>query len=432
MKRSDTRIHQIELLLTLDYLLNYTDVDHPATQQDICRHARDFGLKYEAGKPGNDVRRQRIGDCLQWLQSICYKFENTDKIPFVINTTDSGKFYVEEKNHLNEDQIIKILAAVMNDKYTQDEDTDLLITKLLDSLSNVHNRVYLKDEVNKLNKGVKKYNFQASRKIRLVNKAFNEKKMIKIRFDIYDSNGVDIHTFDFWYRVYKIKEYKNKPHAILIPIYTSNIIFFDGYLFDTIENLNIPKLPDKDVLCEDFEPNRDLDKLFREKSKYAKRHYDSPEELINESVMPLGDVAYKTSFYFGKNLLKFVKPSFEEYFSINLPIIGCTSFDVIDSKDIDPEKDKKDLIIPHPLKSGEDPKYYVVNISINPGAFISWLVSDANGNGFNISDMLEVVGPKRINNALYDYYISHAKRMMKHLRPEDIECINKSTDRYLK
>ena len=54
MALSDTRIHQIELLLTLDYLLRFTDEDHPATQQDICRHATDFGLKYDAkAKSGN-------------------------------------------------------------------------------------------------------------------------------------------------------------------------------------------------------------------------------------------------------------------------------------------------------------------------------------------------------------------------------------------
>ena len=74
MKRTEAQTHFIELLLTLDYLLNYTDENHPATQQDICRHAKDFGLKYDSKNPvGNDVRRQRIGDCLQFLQSICNK-----------------------------------------------------------------------------------------------------------------------------------------------------------------------------------------------------------------------------------------------------------------------------------------------------------------------------------------------------------------------
>ena len=50
MAHSDTRIHQIELLLTLDYLLNYTDEFNPATQIDICEHARKYGLKFDKNK----------------------------------------------------------------------------------------------------------------------------------------------------------------------------------------------------------------------------------------------------------------------------------------------------------------------------------------------------------------------------------------------
>ena len=260
---SDTRIHQIELLLTLDYLLRFTDEDHPATRENICRHATDFGLKYDAkAKSGNDVRRQRISDCLKFLMDVTTKFP--EEVPFVLETTPSGKYYIDQKNYLSEEQIIKILAAVQNDKYTQDEDTEFLIERLLDSLSNVYNRDHYKNELNKLKKGVKKYNFATNRKIRLVNKAFNDGKMLKIRWQIRDKNKVDIHVYDFWYRVYKIKEYRNKPYAILIPIYTGDIIFFKGFIFDTIENLNIPKGPDKDVLCDDFDEKRDLDKLFRE------------------------------------------------------------------------------------------------------------------------------------------------------------------------
>ena len=53
-------IHQVEMLLTLDYLLHYTDEKHPATQIDICEHAKEFGLKYDKNsEKGNQVRRQR-------------------------------------------------------------------------------------------------------------------------------------------------------------------------------------------------------------------------------------------------------------------------------------------------------------------------------------------------------------------------------------
>lgn len=428
MGNSDTRIHQIELLLTLDYLLRFTDENHPATQQDICRHANGFGLKYDAkAKKGNDVRRQRIGDCLRFLMEVTTKF--SDVVPFVLEVTKSGKYYIEQKYYLSEEQILKILAAVQNDKFTKDEDTDFLIERLLDSLSNIHNRSYYKNELKKLKKGVNKYNFATSRKIRLVNKAFTEGKMLKIRFKIRGFKSPDIYFYDFWYRVYKIKEYRNKLYALLIPIDTKDFIFFKGYIFDTIENLNIPDGSDKEVLCADFDENRDLEKLFREKSKYAKKNYDSLERMIEENKMPISGEAIRTSFYVRKPFLKFVKRSYEEFFSTKFASVSCTSFDINDLKNIDPNDNQADYIIPHPLKEGEDPKYFVVNTYIDPDAFMSWLVSDVHGNGhINISDMVVVVGPKMINKKLYNFYFNHAKKYIKELNLDIGEQITKLTD----
>ena len=91
MGHSDTKIHQIELLLTLDYLLRFTDENHPASQQDICRHANDFGLRYDSkAKSGNDVRRQRIAGCLKFLMDVTNKFPA--EVPFILETTASGKY----------------------------------------------------------------------------------------------------------------------------------------------------------------------------------------------------------------------------------------------------------------------------------------------------------------------------------------------------
>ena len=432
MKLSDTRIHQIELLLTLDYLLRFTDEKHPATQQDICRHANNFGLKYDSKeKRGNDVRRQRIADCLKFLMEITTKFP--DEAPFILERKDSGKYYIEQKNYLNEDQIIKILAAVENDKYTKDEDTDYLIERLLDSLSNVYNREYFKKELDKFSNRVWKYNTETNRKIRVVNKAYNESKMLKIRYEIRPMSGKGAALkFDCWYRVYKIKEFNNKPYALLIPVYTGNLRLFEGYIFEPIEELKIPKGRDKEILCDDFDENRDLDKLFREKSYKPTKHYNSPEDLLKENIMPISGAAYKVGFYVRKPFLKFVKPSFEQFFSTKFDCVPCSSFEIREYKDIDPKEMKEDYIVPHKLKEGEEAKFFVVNTYIDSGAFHSWLVSDVHGNGnVNISDMVEVVGPKSFNRSLYRFYIEHAKKYIKCLDPEDVEKINKDADRYL-
>ena len=350
MAFSDTKIHQIELLLTLDYLLRFTDEDHPATQQDICRHAVDFGLKYDSkAKSGNDVRRQRIAECLKFLMEVTSKFP--EETPFVLETTDSGKYYIEQKNYLSEEQVIKVLAAIQNDKYTQDEDTEFLTERLLDSLSNIYNREYYKNELKKISKGVKKYNFATNRKIRLVNKAYNEGKMIKIRYEVFGKLKEDVTIYDTWYRVYKIKEFNNKLYAILLPIYTGKLMLHQGYIFDLVERLNIPKGTDREVLCDDGEDNRDLEKLFKEKAMWLLDYYKSVDEMFEDNKMPITGVAFKTGFYFRRAVLKFVKPGFEQYFSTTLECVGCNSFDVVDTEEVT-RKNNKNYIVPHPLKQG--------------------------------------------------------------------------------
>ncbi len=435
MKRSDTKIHQIELLLTLDYLLNYTDIDHPATQQDICRHARDFGLKYDPkANAGNDVRRQRIGDCLQFLQYVCYKFQDTDKIPFVINSTDSGKFYVEEKNHLNEEQIIKILAAVKNDKYTKDEDGEFLIERLLDSLSNKYNRDFYKNELAKENKNVHKYQKDVKRKINLVNKAYREGKLIaiyKVRIkDIFRKPNEPFAPYEpgdyKHYRVYKIKEYNNKPYAILIPVDGR------GVLCNAIENLNLPAhLSAKEILTTDPEDNRNLDLLFKENSLFG-RYYDSLDDYIEKAVMPKGGFTYKTSFYFPLTGLTSVKKSFEEYFSIEMPVILSARFKVDKEagKSIGnifprvPRKYDRYGIIPNEDIEGKHLLYGVVNISINQFAFISWLYENP-----NIARYVTVVSPSYINKILGERFLDLFCEYKSELSDEQINKAFKRADR---
>lgn len=414
-KYSDTVLHRIEILLTLDYLLKYTDVNHPATQQEICRYARTFGLRYEGGKPGDDVRRQRIGDCLQWLQAICYKFANTDKIPFMINSTDSGKFYIEEKNHLNEEQIIKILAAIQNDKYTKDGDTDLLINKLLDFLSNKHNREFYLQELEKENKRVKKYNALMNRKLRLINEAFKEKKSILIiqtHFGrLSQENNNDNSTIKpkvnfgnieekIYYRVYRIEEHNNKPYAILIPINRH------GVIFDAVENLNIPHLPKREVLMEDETSDNRLNELFKINNKFLAKYYESLDEYVAEQIVPEDGLAFKSSFYFEYRFAMRVKKSFEEYFGKEIPIIKCDKFK-IDKRFIShgkaieiPRKVDEYAIKCEKYEGDGNPKFGVVNITINRNALVSWLFNNP-----SIADVIDVVAPISINSLLGNRFL---------------------------
>ena len=97
MTKSDANLHRIDLLLTLDYLLNHTDENHPATQIKICEYARNFGLKYDKeNTAGNDVDRRRISACLEFLLNLTNS-KQADKIPFKVEKTEGGKYYVSSK-----------------------------------------------------------------------------------------------------------------------------------------------------------------------------------------------------------------------------------------------------------------------------------------------------------------------------------------------
>lgn len=433
MKRSNAQIYQTELLLTLDYLLNYTDEDHPATGQDICRHANDFGLKYDSNaKSGNDVRRQRISDCLKFLMEVTSKFP--EEAPFILQQNDSGKYYIEQKNYLSEEQIIKILAAVKNDRYTQNEDTDFLIERLLDSLSNKHNREYFKIQLEKENKGVNKYKAAVNKKMKLVDKAYKEGKCLLIigfRIGPYNpeewkralaNNDRDRHRYEICEdkincRVYKIKEYNNKPYAILLPLGRH------GVIFDTVENLNIPtNLQEGEVVFNDLDNNRDLNKLFKSNNPILAKYYKTLDEYIEKQVMPETGFAFKTSFYFYYRNLDRVKKSFEEYFCVEMPVTKCRRFTINESQIIKgrrleiPHSTDKYAIECEPLPEDVNPRFGVVNIEINRRALLTWL-----WNNPEIAKHVVVISPDSINSELGNCALRLLLRYREAVGDENIE-----------
>lgn len=435
MKKTDAQIHQREMLLTLDYLLNHTDKDHPATQQDICRHAKDFGLNYDPkSTKGNDIRRQRVADCLQYLLYICTRFKDTDKIPFVVNSTDNGKFYMEEKNHLNDEQIIKILSAIKNDKYTQDEDTEFLTEKILDAFSNCYNREYLKYETEKAKKVNKKNNNSFNRKMKAVTEAYNTGKCIKIRFKALDREASDkirknvYFDVDYSYRVYKIQEYNGKPYAILLRIKHETVFGVNHpIIFDTIENLNIPV---RYYLEEDIEENRDLDKLYKENGGYSSHYYGNLEKMLEANIRPEGGFAFIISFYFrldsfdDTNTEEIISQSFQNFFSRPLNYTKCAHFKTLDEKNygraiLRPMKTDKGILVPEELKKGETPKYGVCNISVNREAFLSWILSSGYRN--SILNKIHIAGPTFIKEAIASHFYGKMSNYSQYLSDDSKE-----------
>ena len=425
MALSDTRIHQIELLLTLDYLLHYTDEFNPATQIDICEYARKYGLKFDKNaKKGNQVRRQRIGDCLKFLRQITDDY--TDDVPFVLETTDSGKYYIEQRHGLNENQVAKILAAISNDKYTKDEDVSFLLDRVLSAFStSEENRRIINNEYKRLIRGGKKYDKETIRKINLVEKAYREGKMIKIKFSITDPKNNKVVDYFFWYRVYLIKEFQNKPYAFMLPIGQINadekigrLVFFNGYLFEPIEKIDVANDSERNVLCEDLDENRDFNQLFHQKCSNLARRYGTIDNMLEKKILPNGGKTCIVSFYFNLGVKDILRRSFEDFFSEDFRYQETNLVAGLENQiqDITDGMDNWQIVTEEPKKN-EYPKYGLVNISVDGNSFKSWLLSDPHGDGrVCIADMLTIIKPSSLNEELAEYHYFQLMKRTKYLR----------------
>lgn len=427
MIKSDTRIHHIELLLTLDYLLNYTNEEHPATQQDICRHAIKYGLKYDSNaKQGNDVRRQRIGECLKFLKEVCDTFP--DKVPFILEKTNSGKYYIEQKNNLNKEDIITILSSIKDNKELAEEDSSYYIDSLLNVLSNVYEKDDIKKETFSVNKFAYKNDRETSRKIRLVKKAFNKKKLILVRWEIYPmASHENPYIEDKWYRVYKVDEYYNELYALLLPVDDSSNVLRYHPMFEKVRLLNIPNKKEREILVDDFEENRDLEKLLELCSKPINGIMGLSYK-IKKNLFPLQGRVVFVSFHFRLAFEKFIKPLYKQFFQKDLEYTKCKEFEIkhmyrCGFKRL-PHEEMVDVIVPTPLKKGEVPKYGVVNLEVNEIGFFGWINIDPHNEGHAyVSDMIKIVSPSRYNLRLGKLYLDHFKKYLSSYSSEDIKEI---------
>ena len=429
MKRTDTEIHIIELLLTLDYLVHHTDENHPASQIDICRHARNFDLVYNDGQKGDDVKRQRIATCLKVLSRI-YD-EHFDRFPFILERTASGKYYVEQRNGLDETQTAALLAAIENDKYTKNEDVQYLKERIYEAFSTTDEyRDIINREYRRLVRGVSKFDKETIRKINLIEKAYREQRLIKVRMVIYDKEKPI--EFFFWYRVYLMKELQGKPYAFLIPasmnIGGAILDLKEKYIFRPIESIDIPNLPQKEVLNYDEDENQDfndIEDLFAKQNPSIIAKYRTLDNFIQKTISPMGGGSTIVSFYFNLNVLSIIKHSFEHFFVEKFTYQESNLIAQLAKKiGYACEGLRNAEIVAEDIKPGEKAKYGVVNISVNPKAFQSWLLSDPFGDGTSsIASLVHIIKPDTIRESLARYYARQFIKYSDSLSDEEVQKI---------
>ena len=422
MAKNSTQ-HYRELLITLDYLLNHTDEKNPATTIKICEYAQEqYGLKFDKSTlTGNDIDRRRIGKLLEYLKD--FSERKAEYVPFVLEQTSSGKYYIEQKNYLNEQQLLLLLAAAKNDKYTNQINTDFLVDRLLDVFgTSPDKRNELRIQLQNLVRSVKKVDKDTMIKINYLDQALREGKMIKVKEVLTNMKGAGKSTFDLWYRVYMMKEYKNKLHAFLLPVDTKTVTYFKNFIFLPVEKINIPTSGKEKVLEEDYQKVRDFDELFKQTNPQLAQKYGTLENMIEMSLMPSGGKTCIVSFYFHLGLKDILKRSFEEFFSEEFRYQETNMVDGIENKIGGVQGMDNWIIVTDEPKQGSKSTHGLVNISVDNKAFKSWLLSDPHGEGFVcIADMVKIIKPYSLNNELGRYFAKHLSKCLDYLSNEEIQ-----------
>lgn len=368
MKRKSGYVNRVELLITLDYLFKYTDETHPATCPLICKYATKYGVIYDPNKKeGNEINRHRISDTFNFL----YEFSNNHKgiIPFEIKMTDGGKYYVSNRNNLTTEQVIEILESINSYKFISDDTKIELTDKVKAAFLNERDicRIALS---NQQTVSYRKFSNDYYTKLRLLKKAAEENKLVRLRtIQALTTRTRKIIKEDY-YRVYKLKESRNKMCAILISVHGS-------CLSSPVEEIELVNT----TLIEEFEEKNDINMRFNNS------HYASIEELLEDNKILAGknNIASNCIFIFRKSCLDIIKRSFEEYFSYQFQYKEKTV------KQIKEKYSKANL----DEYRNENEVICYCKIRLNCRAFMFWVIND-----YYVANRITIIYPQRINTHL--------------------------------
>ena len=376
--RGHSNVNYIDMLITLDYLLTQTDEKHPAYVSRMCEYAHEkYNLTYTGGNKGDQVKRQRFSSCLAFLKKVYDDYPGS--LPFTLKESKGGKYYIEDKYGLDEEELVKLLSTIKNDKYISNNDSEKMINKLLEVFTNSNIAPQYKQKIEEQSRGIKKVNPLARRRLAIVQQALTEERVIRVKTTRY-LNRIHLKEKELYCRVYAIKDFNGKPYAILIGIKDGCVIC------DAIENIDIIE----NSSYEDFE--RDLNQEFVDNNPNKVHIYANLEELVNKTTIPVSYNFIRVSFSITSDHLVMIKNSFDSFFSKNLPFV----------------------------EDGD--KYAVKDLCVNKDAFISWLLSDPIGDAKTcILDLLDNVEPESLYRFVGLYYLSKLDKYKEYIGVKDIK-----------
>jgi hypothetical protein len=376
-KLDNTTLIRRELLLTMYYLYAHSDEKKPASQLAICRDAQQYGIQFNEGKTKNNgIRRERVGEALDYLYEMSHK--HPKNFPYPIKKV-GVRFYMEKKPPLGDNEAISIASAIKNDRYTNKEESNVLIG-LVFNMADKNKRDLYERALNSKELD-RKIDMKTSSNLNILNKAMSEKKMVSIVTWIPASTKNGSFSMNFKFAtlrclVYKIKEYNGIPYAYLVPSIRGNVRFY---------RVSALRFDPKEYLIEDKNEYEDVGKAIGN-GEHVPQGYKNVDDYISKIVMPSINAFHDEkpvdiTFGITHRVLDSIKSSFETYFGTPLKFREAN------------EEEKKIRFVG-----------IVCSCHMNVYEFKQWLFSEGNSVG-----ELRVLSPESINEDMARRYADLAR-----------------------
>ncbi|MCQ2814838.1 MAG: hypothetical protein MJ227_00880 [Bacilli bacterium] len=389
-----------ELLITLEYLVLFTDEKHPAMASKICEYAyKQYGIKYhQKPQPGDEIRRDRVQACLVYLYN--ESINGNKALNIIIEKTDKGKFYVESK-YFNDEQIVQIGRAIKNDKYTADD--KYLVESLLDLTTNIYNREKIFNEISSFS--IRSNKYKEEKILKTLKQISKDKKIVEVIIEeifINKKGNKQCRKVAEKCLIYCFKEWNNVLFVIMVPLAKSGLIVLP------VDKVKISSYYD------DFDEKRDVDALFKQNSNANTTRYNSIDEYLHSCVgVKDGGFITNVAFWYLSSDKRKIESSFLRYFDKNIDSIECKSFSI---------NRKESKIMPIDKTKGGT---CVVNVLANPISISNWIKSSE-----EVSKAIHVVGPDIINVDLAYYFYHRAKKYKDFIPDIEVEFIEKDPFKY--
>jgi hypothetical protein len=376
MAESNVSIARDELLIVFDYLINYTDEKHLTTQKKIIDYAKK---NYQV-----DIRRQRIGPILEYLKDIISK--HPEKFPFVLKECSTGqrnKYYVDQRI-FSDEEIIQIIRAIYNDRYTTKEDSDDFVQRFLKITANKYQRKEITELVAQEKKGKYKYTRRVLNNLKILEEAIKTRGIVEFSLPskktyVLSADEWDDSTINKKAYAYKIIDFNHNPYVIMVDFDSKKLI---TYSVTEMKNLKTISMYDN--------PNDALDINAR----FADDNYENIERYLQDAYLPAeGGIITPISFRFRHSEYNFItiNESYKEYFNKEM---------IYENKKQYYKKTDGTIVNENEYNAKDDIciTYIHVSLKANSRVFIKWATR------YDVASIIEVTGSHIVVQQLIYHY----------------------------